>query len=231
MVPVIISFGVLFVASSILALKSSSSFNAVIWFGILGFLASAMMFLAGAPDVALTQVTIGVVLVVLVYIMAIRKQRRVRLGYISKQQMIEEGEDGLSGLEWDLISKIDEKEGYDVDAVNYDNLREAINALRSGRIDVICGGITRDSLESDEGIILVPYLTVNRYEYENELLDFLEMKKLMRKNPAIRAVPEKETEFVFLLSETSRDIRAFFEKDLEILVHSGELERLVSKHL
>ncbi|HAA85668.1 MAG TPA: hypothetical protein DCE14_04855 [Kosmotogaceae bacterium] len=231
MILIIISLGVLFVASSILAIKSSSSFNAVIWFGILGFLASAMMFLAGAPDVALTQVTIGVVLVVLVYIMAIRKQRKVRLGYISKPQMIEEGEGGLAGLEWDLISKIDEKEGYDVDAVNYDNLRDAISALISGRIDVICGGITRDSLESDDGIVVVPYLTVNRYAYENELLDFIEMKELMRKNPTIRAIPVKETEFVFLLSETSKDISAFFEKDLGILVDSGELERLVSKHL
>ncbi len=221
----------LFVVSSVLALKSSSSFNAVIWFGIVGFMASAIMFLAGAPEVALTQITVGVVLVVLVYMMAIRKQRRVRLGYIRRHLMIEESAEGLTGVEWDLLSKIDEKEGYDVDAAVFDDLKSAVKALKTGHVDVVCGGITDDSVTQEEGIIVVPYLTSSKYEFLGEIVDYLKMKELAQKNPSIKAVPVTETDFVFLLSESSKDIRAFFAEDLRILAETGELEKVVSKYL
>ena len=92
---VVIMIGALYLLSAVIVVASKSSFQAVIWFGIMGSLSAIVMLLAGAPDVAMTQFTVGVALVLIVYIMALKRQRRVRLGFVNVPSMIEIGSGGL----------------------------------------------------------------------------------------------------------------------------------------
>jgi putative multicomponent Na+:H+ antiporter subunit B len=56
----------------------------------MGSVSAVIMMIIGAPDVAMTQFSVGVALVLIVYIMALKKQRRVRLGFLDVPSMIEE---------------------------------------------------------------------------------------------------------------------------------------------
>ena len=76
---VVIMIGALYLLSAVIVVASKSSFQAVIWFGIMGSLSAIVMLLAGAPDVAMTQFTVGVALVLIVYIKIGRASCRERV--------------------------------------------------------------------------------------------------------------------------------------------------------
>ena len=121
-VVIILSGALIFSAISVIFKKSN--FNSIIWFGLLGLFSSLIMLLLGAPDVALTQFTVGVTLVVLVYVMAIRKQRNIVIGFIDKPFMFKESHGEMDGIEWEIIKRFEKLSGFSI------NLRRFEKASR-----------------------------------------------------------------------------------------------------
>lgn len=228
---ILVVLSVFYLLAAVFILLVGTTFQSVIWYGILGFFSSIIMLVLGAPDVALTQFTVGVTLVILVYIMALRKQRRVRLGYIKTPFMITDEYGKFEGIEWELISRITKKEGYHIETIEFSNIDRIIQELREGRLDIICGALTREILENHGWDENIPYLSTIIFDYDGKEIDFVHLKNLSRKNSKVKAKPLKNTKYVFGISDTADDIEDFIKEDLDELASSGELKQIVERYL
>ncbi len=227
----IILFSGLYVISAAAVTIVKSSFKSVLWYGIVGFFSSVLMLLIGAPDVALTQFTVGVVLIFLVYVMAIRKQRKIRLGFIETPYMVEKNDKGFEGLEWQIISRMEKFEGYEIEAIQYKNIDEAINDLKNRKLDILCGGITEDKIKTTKEVEDLPYLETMIFSYNDQVIDYVHLKSLSKKKSEIEAIPSHKTSYVFLFSEASLDIKEVMKENINDLKENGEIEKMVEKFL
>lgn len=225
------TFSIFYLVASISMIYAKTNFKAVIWYGILGFFSSLIMLLLGAPDVALTQFTVGVILIILVYIMAIRKQRRVRIGYIPTPHMIYHSNDTLHGLEWEIISRIQVHEGYHIESKAFKNSSQAIEALKSGNVDIVCGGLIDDNVQEQDFFEKIPYLDTILFKIGDREVDYIHLKILGKTVEKIEAVPSSRTRYVFLLSRRAEDLKNFIILDLNELKNSGELKKIVERYL
>lgn len=228
---ILIILSVFYLLAAVFILLVGTTFQSVIWYGILGFFSSIIMLILGAPDVALTQFTVGVTLVILVYIMALRKQRRVRLGYIKTPFMITNEYGKFEGIEWELISRITKKEGYHIETIEFDNIDRLILWLKEGKLDIVCGALTNETLEERDWNANIPYLDTIIFDYDGNEIDFVHLKSLSRKNSKVQAKPLRNTQYVLAISDTADDIENFIKDDLEELAAIGELEKIVERYL
>ncbi|MFO7881287.1 MAG: hydrogenase subunit MbhD domain-containing protein [Kosmotogaceae bacterium] len=228
---IIILFSGLYVISAAAVTIVKSSFKSVLWYGIVGFFSSVLMLLIGAPDVALTQFTVGVVLIFLVYVMAIRKQRKVRLGFIETPYMIEKNAGGFEGLEWQIITRMEKLEGFEIEAIQYKNISEAIDDLKKRKLDILCGGITKEETKTTKDIEYLPYLETMIFTYKDQIIDYVHLKSLSKKKIEIEALPSHKTSYVFLFSEASLDIKEVMEENINDLKENGEVEKMVERYL
>ena len=226
---VAIMIGVLYLISAVIVVASKNSFQAVIWFGIMGSLSAIVMLLAGAPDVAMTQFTVGVALVLIVYIMALKRQRRVRLGFVNVPSMIEAGSGGLKGLEWEIMKRIDEKEGYHIEAMAFESREAAIKAVEAHEIDILCGAFTQEELSGDTRGIA--YLETSIFDFEGIEVDFVKLKQLGRMSVSPRPVFLKKSNYVFIVSRSSEDLARILSNDIENMVKDGRMEKIVGRYL
>ncbi|AKI96797.1 hydrogenase subunit MbhD domain-containing protein [Kosmotoga pacifica] len=227
----VVAFSCLYLLAALAIISVKTNFKAVIWYGILGFFSSIVMLLLGAPDVALTQFTVGVTLVILVYIMAIRKQRRVRIGYISTPHMIYKRNEELNGLEWEIISRIQGLEGYHIEPFEFENIQKALEALKTGAVDIVCGGLTNESVEDLQFFVKIPYLETILFKIGDKEVDYLHLKSLRKTEEKIEAIPTRKTHYIFLLAEAAEDLKNFIISDLDELEASGELKKIVERYL
>ncbi len=226
---VVIMIGALYLLSAVIVVASKSSFQAVIWFGIMGSLSAIVMLLAGAPDVAMTQFTVGVALVLIVYIMALKRQRRVRLGFVNVPSMIEIGSGGLKGLEWEIMKRIDEKEGYHIEAAAFESKETAIKAVEEHEIDILCGAFTEEELSgSTRGIA---YLETSIFDFEGVEVDFVKLKQLSRSSVSPRPVFLKKSNYVFVVSKSSGDLAEALSSDIENMTKEGKMQEIVGRYL
>ncbi|WP_334103108.1 hydrogenase subunit MbhD domain-containing protein [Mesotoga prima] len=226
---VIVAISSLYIVSAIIVLSSKTNFQSVIWFGIVGSLSAIIMMIIGAPDVAMTQFSVGVALVLIVYIMALKKQRRVRLGIVEVPSMIEETPSGFRGLEWEIIQLVDEKEGYHLEPVKFSSKEEALIAIENHDIDLICGALTEDDVTGrTKGI---PYLETSIFLCNGEEIDFVRLKHLSRNS--LSPTPEflRKSSYVFVVSTNSPDLEKDILEGLEFIKSSGNIEEIVGRYL
>ncbi len=226
---VLIGISSLYLVSAIIVLSSRTNFQSVIWFGIMGSVSAVIMMIIGAPDVAMTQFSVGVALVLIVYIMALKKQRRVRLGFLDVPSMIEELPSGLRGLEWEIIRLVDEKEGYHVEPVKFSSKEEALKAVENHDVDLVCGAFTEDDVSGrTKGI---PYLETSIFVCNGEEIDFVRLKHLSRNT--ISPTPEflKKSRYVFVISMNSPDLERDILEGLNEIRSSGNIEEIVGRYL
>lgn len=221
--------GTLYLISAVIVIVSRTSFQGVIWFGIMGSISSLIMLMAGAPDVAMTQFAVGVALVLIVYIMALRKQRRVRMGYISVPSMIENTPSGLRGLEWDVLQHIDEKEGYHVEAIGFRTKEEGMKAVVNHSIDLLCGALTEDDVSREtKGL---PYLETSIFLCEDEKIDFVRLKHKTRGATFPEPVFHKKSNYVLVVSRNSEDLIRDLLEGIQDLHESGKIKEIVGRYL
>jgi len=225
------AFSVFYLITALSVITAKTNFKAVIWYGILGFFASVIMLLLGAPDVALTQFTVGVTLVILVYIMAIKKQRRVRIGYVPTPHMIYRSNNTLQGLEWEIISRIQVLEGYHVESREFEGTSQAVEALKSGIIDIVCGGLIDDNVQNLDFFEKIPYLETVLFKIDDREVDYIHLKMLGKTMEKIEAVPSRKSYYIFLLSNRADDLKNFIISDLIELKKTGELKNIVERYL
>lgn len=107
-------------------------FEAIFGRTILGTFAIALYATSQAPDVALVEALLGVVLSTFVYITAFKAIGRVRAGYVAV------GEEILQGLRERV-----HRRGYEVEFVKYgeEKLPVALKALEEGYLDILVSSL------------------------------------------------------------------------------------------
>lgn len=223
---IILSGALLFSAISVILKKTN--FNSIIWFGLLGLFSSLIMLLLGAPDVALTQFTVGVTLVVLVYVMAIRKQRNIVIGYIDKPFMFEETHGEIHGIEWEIIKKFEKLSGFSINLRKFENLEEGKKHLYNREVDILVGGITEND-SFDKNIIKLPYLETFIFKVENEEYDYAAYKDYMKNKVIQFTKPHTKTKYIITFSSKSKDLFELLKGELDDLNKSGELIDIVER--
>ena len=227
MTAVVSAISALYFMSAIIVLLSKTNFQGVIWFGIMGSLSAVAMLIIGAPDVAMTQFTVGVALVLTVYIMALRRQRRVRLGYVKTHSMIELTPAGFAGVEWEILQTIGKKEGYHIETTLFDTKKEAISAVDEHRVDFLCGGFTEADGTTTTSVI--PYLETSIFLCDGEEVDFARLKQKSRET--LKPVFLRKTRYAFIVSKTSKDLLDDLKEDIVELENSGKLREIVERYL
>lgn len=223
---IILSGALIFSAISVILKKSN--FNSIIWFGLLGLFASLIMLLLGAPDVALTQFTVGVTLVVLVYVMAIRKQRNIVVGFVDKPFMFKESHGEMDGIEWEIIKRFEKLSGFSINLRRFETLKEGKKHLHNREVDILVGGITdRDSFE--DNVIKLPYLETFIFKVENKEYDYAEYKEYMKNKMIQFTKPHEKTSYIITFSSKSKDLYELLKGELDDLNKSGELINIVER--
>ncbi len=217
-----------FLFSGISVILKKSNFDSIIWFGLLGLFSSLIMLLLGAPDVALTQFTVGVTLVVLVYIMAIRKQRNIVVGYVQKPFMFKETHGKFEGIEWEIIKRFEKLSGFSINLKEFKSIEEGKKHIHDRKIDILVGGLIEDDFDTERTIKL-PYLDTFIFKIDDEYLDYASYKNFMKNKIINFSKPHSKAKYIISFSSKSKDLYELLKEELDDLQKNGELIKIVER--
>lgn len=127
---------------AVIALTQRRRLMAIVGMGLFSFLLAVAYLLLHAPDVALTEATIGLGLITAIYVLAIR--RTGRLAVVADESpglFVREGE-RIVGLEHEILERFARHLGLDL-SVQLVPHRDVVDLVRSGEADVGAGGWVR----------------------------------------------------------------------------------------
>src|SRR5690606_34015997 len=141
--------------------------------------------------------------------------------FVNVPSMIEAGSGGLKGLEWEIMERIDEKEGYHIEAMAFESRVAAIKAVEAHERDILSGAFTQEALSGDTRGIA--YLETSIFDFEGVEVDFVKLKQLSRMSVSPRPVFLKKSNYVFIVSRSSEDLARILSNDIENMVKDGRM--------
>lgn len=134
-----------------IALFQSRRLSAIIGMGLFSFLLAAAYMLLKAPDVAITEATIGAALVTAIYILAIRRTGRLSVVADEVPGLISREGDHIEGLEFEILNGFAREQGLDL-SVQFVPLRRIRWLVAHGEADIGAGGLVASSY-ADQAIV------------------------------------------------------------------------------
>jgi len=125
---------------AVVALTQSRRLSAIIGMGLFSFLLAAVYLVMRAPDVAITEATIGAALVTAIYILAIRRTGRLTVVADEVPGLLAREADRIVGLEYDILRGFAISQGLDL-SVSFVPLRRVRWLVAHGEADIGAGGI------------------------------------------------------------------------------------------
>jgi len=135
-----------------ITLAQSRRLSAIIGMGLFSFILAAVYVLMHAPDVAITEATIGAALVTAIYVLAIRRTGRLIVVADEVPGLIAREGDHITGLEYEILEGFAREIGLDL-SVQFVPLRRVRWLIAHHEADVGAGGIIP---LSDAGGTLLP---------------------------------------------------------------------------
>lgn len=134
----LILFTLLLLALALAVLAQERLLNAVILLGVFSLLSSAVYFLVGAPDVAVTEGAIGVAFVTFIYVLALSDQGKLHVVAEEVPPFLLQEKGELRGIELEILEDFADDVNLDleVEFVSPDELKPLIGGRRA---DVIAG--------------------------------------------------------------------------------------------
>lgn len=134
----LILFTLLLLGLALAVLAQERLLNAVILLGVFSLLSSAVYFLVGAPDVAVTEGAIGVAFVTFIYVLALSDQGKLHVVAEEVPPFLLQERGELRGIELEILQGFAEDVNLDleVEFVSPDELKPLIGGRRA---DVIAG--------------------------------------------------------------------------------------------
>ncbi len=124
---------------AIVALTQRRRLTAIIGMGLFSFLLAVTYLLLHAPDVALTEATIGVGLITAIYVLAIRRTGRLTVVADEAPGLFAREGERIVGLEHEILERFSRHLGLDL-SVQLAPHRDVADLVRSGEADVGAGG-------------------------------------------------------------------------------------------
>lgn len=124
---------------AVIALTQRRRLTAIIGMGLFSFLLAVVYLLLHAPDVALTEATIGLGLITAIYVLAIRRTGRLTIVADEAPGLFLREGDRIVGLEHEILARFARHLGLDL-SVQFVPHRDVADLVRSGEADVGAGG-------------------------------------------------------------------------------------------
>jgi len=125
---------------AVVALTQSRRLSAIIGMGLLSFLLAAAYLVMHAPDVAITEATIGAALVTAIYVLAIRRTGRLTVVADEVPGLLAREGDRVVGLEYEILRGFANSQGLDL-SIRFVPLRRVPWLIAHGEADIGAGGI------------------------------------------------------------------------------------------
>ena len=241
-----------------IALVQRRRVAALIGMGLFSLVLSAAYAIENAPDVALTEATIGAALVTTVYVLAIRRTGRLIVVADEAPHLLERKGARLAGLEYEILAGFARELGLDL-SIRFVPRQEVETGLLSGEADIAAGGIVHEAdprFYTTRGYLETGLVRIGRegaptgkgsYEgYFSDLIDAVREGKdvgatldlarfmaVMRGDltgVAVERIPGKR-EYVFLVSKRREEIHTKLAAYLDEIEARGELAEIIERNL
>jgi uncharacterized MnhB-related membrane protein len=156
MIPRMILLALLPVVAGI-ALLQRRRLSAIIGMGLFSFLLAAVYLLMHAPDVAITEATIGAALVTAIYVLAIRRTGKLIVVADEVPGLIAREGHGIAGLEYEILAGFAASQGLDL-SVEFVPLRRVRWLIAHQEADIGAGGFVPRSDEDGDYAASPPHL-------------------------------------------------------------------------
>lgn len=123
-----------------IALTQSRRLSAIIGMGLFSFLLAAVYLLMHAPDVAITEATIGAALVTAIYVLAIRRTGRLTVVADEAPGLIAREGDHIVGLEYEILEGFARQIGLEL-SIHFVPLRRVRWLVAHQEADLGAGGM------------------------------------------------------------------------------------------
>jgi energy-converting hydrogenase B subunit D len=127
---------------AVIALTQRRRLTAIVGMGLFSFLLAVAYLLLHAPDVALTEATIGLGLITAIYVLAIRRTGRLAVVADEAPGLFAREGERIVGLEHEILERFARHLGLDL-SVQLVPHRDVADLVRSGEADVGAGGWVR----------------------------------------------------------------------------------------
>ncbi len=152
-----------------ISLAQSRRLSAIIGMGLFSFMLAAVYVLMHAPDVAITEATIGAALVTAIYILAIRRTGRLTVVADEVPGLIAREGDHISGVEYEILAGFARMQGLDL-SVQFVPLRRVPWLVANKEADIGAGGII-PLVDATAGLSSTPsHLETGIYAFERHTL-------------------------------------------------------------
>ncbi len=241
-----------------IALTQRRRVAALIGMGLFSLVLSSVYVLQNAPDVAMTEATIGAALVTTIYVLAIRRTGRLIVVADEAPRLLERKGESLVGLEYDILNGFARELGLDL-SVRFVPRQAVKEALLAGEADIAAGGIVRKSdprFYATRGHLKTALIRIHRgtgsspeegYEgYFSDLLSsvkgredlaatldlarFMEVMHNDLTDFRIERLPEGR-EYSFLVSREREDLYVKLEAYLNDLASRGDLDEMIERNM
>lgn len=151
------------------SLTQARRLSAIIGMGLFSFMLAAVYLLMHAPDVAITEATIGAALVTAIYILAIRRTGRLTVVADEVPGLIAREGNHIDGLEYELLLGFAKEQGLDL-SVQFVPQRRVRWLVAHREADIGAGGIIPMSDVTSVLRATPCHLQTGVYAYEPEIV-------------------------------------------------------------
>ncbi|MCF7935094.1 MAG: DUF4040 domain-containing protein [Synergistales bacterium] len=201
---------------AVLTLRQRHLLHAIIGRGMLGILAALVYALMGAPDVAVTEALMGVLLVTLLYVIVFTSSGEFRVGYVELPPLVSEGKRALTGYEVELLRAFGDSCGVRPRFVAFTERGLLLDALRSGVVEAAVGPFVSPFDEGEDVAAFPVVETKVMVMQDGRWFDILSAR---REKAGLEKGAEPGTvqtgSYVLLVSRNARDLRETFARFLE----------------
>ena len=154
---------------AVIALSQPRRLSAIIGMGLFSLLLAAVYLLMHAPDVAITEATIGAALVTAIYVLAIRRTGRLIVVADEAPGLIAREGKQIVGLEYDILVGFAREVGLDL-SIQFVPLRRVRWLIDHHEADMGAGGIIPLAVEASNLMSTPQHLASGVYRFEAKSL-------------------------------------------------------------
>ena len=247
-------------AVAVIALSQRRRLAAIIGLGLFSFALAVVYLLLHAPDVALTEATIGAGLITAIYVLAIRRTGRLEVVADEVPGLLAREGERIVGLEYEILERFARHLGLDL-SVQLVPYRDVVDLVRRGEADIGAGGLvlledadvpsTRAHLDTvlftigaaeteggEDGVKYDGYfsdlepdkLYAGGAPVTLDLARFLAVRRSDAPEESV-ARHRRRWGYAFAVSDRRPDVLSEFDAYLDRLRQAGELDRLARRYL
>ena len=149
-------FTLLLLVLSVAVLLQQRLLNAVILLGVFSLISSVVYFLAGAPDVAVTEGAIGVAFVTFIYVLALSDQGKLHVVAEEVRPFLFQERGEVKGLEYEILSGFAEEVNLELE-VEFVGHPELTSLIGGRRADLIAGAYFSGYLDREDLVNTTTY--------------------------------------------------------------------------